>query len=250
MKHRFGLVVLGLLWLGLIGLFTPALGQAHPVTFDFTGAVVAANPYSLGGIMTIPFAHLPASAISGSFTFDADQADVNGSSTTGQYNGAIQSLSLFVTKPITGDAYQFGFDSTGPLNSIQVNADPNVINQSYILSASMRNILPNSPIVDAGEHVARDFYLNLGKPTSSVFPDDALPETPPGLSPFSLYHATNNPQGQFRLVFASASGDHTIIGNLTSFTAAPVPLPAAAWLFGSGMIGVFALVRRKLRATA
>jgi hypothetical protein len=116
------------------------------------------------------------------------------------------------------------------------------------MSASVQNVVPAGPIVDGDPYFAREFFISLLNPSSSVFATDALPQTPPGLSPFSLYNSVNNPQGQFRLVFQSSHGDHTIIGNLTSLSA--VPLPAAAWLFGSGVIGLIGLARRKMRTAA
>jgi len=247
MKHLFRLIIAGLFCFGSMGMLTPVSSSAHSVIFDFTGTVVAATPHSLGGIFTVPLASYPASTVSGSFTFDSDAPDANGSPTVGQYNGAIEALSFSVTKPITGDAYQFGFHSAGPLNSIAVNANGTPIDQSYVLSASVQNVSPNGAIVDDGDYFARDFFINLVKPTGSVFTTDSLTETAPTLSPFSLYHAVNNPLGQFRLVFAGGDGDHTIIGNLTSLTVSAVPIPAAVWLFGSGVIGLIGLARRKMR---
>ena len=225
----------------------PLTAVAHSITFDFSGTVVAAAPHSLGGILTVPILSYPASSISGSFTFEADTQDSNGSGTIGLYNGAITSLSLSITKPITADAYQFGLNSAGALNSIAVNASSTPANQSYILSASVQNLVPNGPIVDGTNYVARDFFINLLKPIGNVLTSELLPQAPPSVSPFSLYSLANNPQGQFRLVFASDHGDHTIIGNLTSLSLAAVPVPAAVWLFGSGLIGVLGMVRRKKR---
>lgn len=247
MKYRLYSVNIASPFLALAGLLLPVSVWAHSVTFDFSGTVAAADPHSIGGIFTRPIAAYPASSISGSFTFEADTLDTNGSGTAGLYHGAITSLSLSMTKPITADAYQFGLNAAGPLNSIAVNASSTPANQSYVLSASVQNVVPNGPIVDGTNYFARDFFINLLKPTVSVFGSDALPETPPSLTPFSLYHSVNNPQGQFRLVFASDHGDHTIIGNLTSLSLAAVPVPAAAWLFGSGLIGVLGLARRKKR---
>jgi hypothetical protein len=246
MKAKLRAVAAAVCALGLIALLTPASGRAHSVTFDFTGTFVASDPHSLGGILTSPAGPFPASTVSGSFTFNGDTTDANGSGTVGQYNGAIQSLSLSVTN-LFGTPYQFGFNSAGPLNSIAVNSSATVANQSYVVSASVQNVVPTGPIVDGDNYFARDFFINLTRPTSSVFTSDALPQTPPSLAPFSLYHLVNNPNGQFRLVFASGHGDHTIIGNLNSLTV--VPLPAAAWLFGSGVVGLIGLARRRMSAT-
>lgn len=248
MELRLKSVALALVVVGLIGSIRPT--TAHSVTFDFAGTVVAADPHSLGGIFTVPILSYPASTIAGSFTFDAGVADSNGSGTVSLYNGAIQNLSFSVAKPITADAYQFGLDLSGvsgrPVqNAILVNADSTAASQSYVLSASVQNQVPAGPIVDGGDYFAREFYINLIRPSSLVFTTDALPETPPDRTLFSLYSAATNPSGQFRLVFAGSDGDHTIIGNLTSLTVSAVPIPAAVYLFGSGLAAIAAFARRK-----
>jgi hypothetical protein len=255
MNTRFTAVGLGLFLLGIVGLFMPGSGNAALVTFDFTGTFVAADPHTLGNILTSPLGPFPASTISGSFTFNGDTADSNGSGTIGQYNGTVQGLSFSVTKPITVDTYQFGLNPSGssgrPVqNSIVVNANGTAVNQSYVMSASVQNVLPAGPIVDGDNYFAREFFINLLKPSSSVFSTDALPGTPPNLSPFSVYNLVNNPQGQFRLVFQSSHGDHILFGDLTSLSVSAVPVPAAIYLFGSGLIALVGLARRKITATA
>jgi hypothetical protein len=243
-------IALVLAVVGLIGSVRPA--TAHSVTFDFAGTVVTADPHSLGGIFTVPIQSYPASTIAGSFTFEADTPDTNNSGTVGLYNGAIQTLSFSVTKPITADTYQFGLDLSGssgrPVqNSITVKAGSTAANQSYVLSASVANQVPAGAIIDGGDYFAREFYLNLLKPSGSVFATDALPETPPDRTLFSLYSAATNPSGQFRLVFAGSDGDLTIIGNLTALSASAVPVPAAVYLFGSGLAVIAAVMRRNPR---
>lgn len=247
MKPGFTTAATGLFFFGLIGLFMPASGSAASASFIFTGELVAADPHSIGGMVTEPTRLSPRSLASGFFTFDADTVDTNASGTVGQYNGAISSLWLSVTN-MAGAPYLFSSNPAGPLNAIQVNADPLAANQSYTMSTSINNVVPSGPIVDGDNYYARDFFINLLNPTSSVFANDALSETPPGLSPFSPYCNLLNPDGQFRLVFASSQGDRTLIGNLTSLSA--VPVPAAVWLFGSGLISLAGLARRKMNAMA
>jgi hypothetical protein len=253
LELRLTSVLLAFVVVGLIGSIRPT--TAHSVTFDFTGTFVAADPHSLGGIFTAPILSYPASTITGSFTFEADTPDANGSDTVGLYNGAIQNLLFAVTKPITADAYQFGLDLSGssgrPVqNVIMVNASSTTANQSYVLSASVQNQVPAGSIIDGGDYFAREFSINLINPSGSAFTTDALPETPPDRNLFSLYSVATNPSGQFRLVFASSHGDHTLIGNLTSLTLggsspAPIPIPAAVYLFGSGVAAIAVFARRR-----
>jgi hypothetical protein len=73
---------------------------------------------------------------------------------------------------------------------------------------------------------------------SSTHSSVLLPDL--GQSPFD-YHL--HPQG-----LNAGGGTYTL--NLWGSTPAPVPLPAAAWLFGSGVIGLVGLARRKMAASA
>ncbi len=251
MRARFIAVALAAFSLGFIGLFAPSIGGAHSITFDFTGTLVAAHPHTFGGMLTGPLGPFPASTVSGSFTFDSHTSDANPDDHIGQYDGAIESFSFSVTRPITGDSYQFGLDLSGssgrPVqNAIVVNADHTPANQSYVVSASVQNVVPNGPIVDGDNYFAREFFLNLLNPSSAVFTSDSLPVTPPDHTLFSLYDSVLNPDGQFRIVFQSSHGDHTLIGNLTSLT--PVPVPAAVYLFGTGLIGLAIVARRRMAA--
>ena len=246
-------VVLSIAMVGLVGSIKPTVVLS--ATFDFTGSIVAASPHSLGGIFTVPILSYPSSSISGAVTFDGDAVDSNGSPTVGFYGGAIQSLSLSVSRPMTADAYQFGLDLSGssgrPVQSaIMIDADGAAANQSFALSASVENLAPAGPIVDGDLYFAREFSINLIRPSGPVFADDTLPDVPPAYDLFSLYSRAANPNGQFRLIFSSSHGDHVLIGNLMSFTVspggvAPIPVPAAAYLFGTGLLGLAGLARRR-----
>lgn len=250
MEQRHNSIITAVLILGVIVVLCPSGVLAHSVTFDFTGTFVAADPHSLGGIFTVPILSYPASTVGGSFTFETDTLDSNSSSSIGFYEGALTHLSLSVSKPLTGDAYQFGFNAAGGLTSIQVNADSTPSNQAYVVSASVQNVVPSGPIVDGADYYARDLFLNLTKPSTTVFTSDALQATPPDPGVFSLFNAATNPNGQFRLVLQSSHGDHSLIGNLTSLTLSAVPVPAALYLFGTGVVGMAVLARRRLMLVA
>lgn len=49
--------------------------------------------------------------------------------------------------------------------------------------------------------------------------------------------------GEFRLIYASANGDPSILE--VSGTPAPIPLPAGIWLLGAAMAGLFGVSRRR-----
>lgn len=51
------------------------------------------------------------------------------------------------------------------------------------------------------------------------------------------------PNGGFRLEFSDGQSDALIFGNLSSVTV--VPIPTAVWLFGSGLLGLMGVAKRK-----
>ena len=50
--------------------------------------------------------------------------------------------------------------------------------------------------------------------------------------------------GNFRLIYSAANGNPEVL-LVNANNVSPVPLPAAVWLFGSALLGVFGIARRK-----
>lgn len=105
----------------------------------------------------------------------------------------------------------------------------------------------------ASERV-QPFQNNADNPlgTSGLVFQDSASTTTPGGSAVHLF--TNLPAGTYSLfVGGNFAGGTGAPGKYTvSLTASPVPLPAAAWLFGSGLLGLGSLAGRlrKHRAAA
>lgn len=197
-------------------LMAPDRGQAASISFNFTGSVgevwggvITPNGFGADGFTTA----LP---VSGGITINPLARDSNSTSTIiGRYN-AIQDFSLSVGTYVATYA---------PLTSF-VRITNNAPSDIYELNITA---LSGSPV---NGFSPSKFTLELTDPTGSAFSSDALPAGAPSLSSFA--------RSEFRLLFGSAST--RVQGALQSL----VPLPAAVWLFGAGLIALVGLGSRGL----
>lgn len=194
----------------------PVSAGAASVTFQFSGLVtdVFGSVFTPGGTGSNGFSTgLP---LSGSYTFDSSTPDSIAAANNGRYNGAIQNLTVNV------GTYQATF--TPGSSFIQVINRP--IGDIYEVRAD--GFIGNA----VNGRIPTSFRFELTDPTASVFSNDSLPTSPPSLSSFA--------SSQWRLIFeATGRRVQGAIGSL-------VPLPAAVWLFGAGLIALVGLGSRSL----
>jgi hypothetical protein len=197
----------------------PDRGQAASVSFNFSGSVgdVFGGVFTPQGFGADGFTtSLP---MSGGASFNTNATDTIPGSNIGRYNNTIQDFSVSV------GTY---FASFAPGNSFVrvTNSAAGAGNDIYelrvngLLGSAVNGFQPTS------------FLLELTDPTGTAFSNDSLPTAPPSLSSFA--------RSEFRLLFGSAST--RVQGALTSL----VPLPAAVWLFGAGLIALVGLGSRGL----
>lgn len=214
-----GLMTLGwaVSWICAIIAICAAPSHAANVSFSFKGSVsdVLGGVFTSGGTGSNGFSSsLP---LSGSFTFDSATPDVMPSSNWGLYVNPIQNMTLKIGN----------YTATLPPGAsvMQVINNPG-LGDRFLLTLNgftgntVNGLTPTS------------FELELTNPSGNVFSNDHLPTGPPSLSSFA--------SNQWRLVFSGIG--NRVQGALTSL----VPLPAAVWLFGAGLIALVGLGSRGL----
>jgi hypothetical protein len=201
-------------------LAVPDRSQAASIPFSFSGSVgnVFGGVFTPQGFGADGFTTaLPMSA---GVTYNSNSSDANSGANIGRYNNAIQDFSVSI------GTY---FASFAPGNSfIRVTNSP-AGTGSDIYELRVNGLL-GTPV---NGFTPTSFLLELTDPSGTAFSSDALPGIP-SLSSFA--------SSQFRLIFGTAST--RVQGALTSL----VPLPAAVWLFGAGLIALVGLGSRGLAA--
>jgi hypothetical protein len=202
-------------------LIAPDRAQAAQIPFSFSGTVGSV----FGGVFTPQGfgadGFTTALPVSGGVTYNSNSTDTIAGAHIGRYNNAVQDFSVSV------GTY---FASFAPGNSfIRVtNAAPGAGSDIYemrvngLLGSAVNGYSPTS------------FLLELTDPSGTAFSSDKLPSGPPSLASFA--------SSEFRLIFGAAST--RVQGALTSL----VPLPAAVWLFGAGLIALVGLGSRGITA--
>jgi len=199
-------------------LMVPGHSDAAPVTFNFGGSVsdVQGTVFAAGGSGANGFgSSLP---LSGNFTFNSATPDVLSSDPTwGLYVNPVQNLTVNV------GTYTAMFSPGSSV--LQVIKNPGA-GDTYRLTV---NGLSGSTV---NGQFPTLFELDLINPSGNSFTSDQLPTAPPSLASFSA--------NQWRLVFNGVG--NRVQGALTSL----VPLPAAVWLFGAGLVALVGIGSRGL----
>ncbi|MBS0171108.1 MAG: hypothetical protein JSR62_12200 [Nitrospira sp.] len=199
-------------------LMAPDQSRAASISFNFTGSVgdVFGGVFTPRGFGADGFTtSLP---VSGGATINSLATDSNAASNIGRYN-PIQDFSVSV------GTY---FATYAPGNSFV-----RVTNSAPGAGSDIYELRINGLLGDAvNGFKPTNFILELTDPTGTAFSSDALPAGAPSLSSFA--------RSEFRLLFGAAST--RVQGALTSL----VPLPAAVWLFGAGLIALVGLGSRGL----
>jgi hypothetical protein len=153
-------------------------------------------------------------------TFGYDDATIDGAPDNDDYGQYINAG--FWTGAVTGgpqDGARFNF----------TNITYEVYNDDPIFGDTLSASVPDS----SGDTSGSLTYFDLDSEAATVFTDDSLPAAIP-LDEFDY----------FGFVLGTNVGGNTLVDYEFS-NISPVPLPAAAWLFGSALIGFVSWSRKK-----
>lgn len=199
-------------------LLSPITSSAANIAFGFNGSVaeVHGGVFTAGGGGSNGFgSSLP---FSGSFTFNSATPDVlPGDSSWGLYANPVQNLTVKIGNYTT--TFSPGSSVMQVINNPGLG-DTFKVTLNGFSGSTVNGLTPTT------------FEMELVNPNGNVFANDHLPTTPPSLSSFA--------SNQWRLVFSGVG--NRVQGALTSL----VPLPAAVWLFGAGLIALVGLGSRGL----
>jgi hypothetical protein len=154
------------------------------------------------------------------YTFDTTTID-NNPSANGDYLGAVKTISITVG----GNTYTANSGNIIITNN-GVNPDQYIVDT---LSLSGPNV--------GGLPVTR-FQLNFSDSTHNAFSTDALPTVQPAPSMFDL-----GPALWFDFIDPQNDMNRGSITARNNIVSSPVPIPAALWLLGSGLLGLIGVRR-------
>jgi hypothetical protein len=213
----------------------PGHANAAIVNINFTGEL-----HAIPGFAGAPF--ITGAPISGSYSYDTSITDTNSSATQGDYPGALTAFSL-----------DLGNGATAELSS---NAIMTVLNDSA--GDKIRTVFNQVPssgpdLVDLSDGVHTATYevdqmgLELSSLDGNALSSDALIQISPlDFQTNNFYIRYNFKSGEPLIDFyGSEIQSFYLQGVALSVSVSTVPVPAAAWLFGSGLIGLIGIAGRK-----
>ena len=207
--------------------FITTSSHATSITFGFAGTVssISGVTNALGGSVDV------GTVFSGQYNFESTTAGTSSSIGT-NYFSAVTSA----TVTIGGNK----FDRSGVNSTITVADGAMVASSSGIVQADIYKV-----VIPLFSQFA--FSITLFDSTNTAFNDMTLPLVPPDIAKFDPQNnmLLGMPH-QFEIHEQLPLGTIGIAGIITSIYS--VPVPAAVWLFGSGLLGLVCVAKRKKAA--
>ncbi|MBU1190554.1 MAG: hypothetical protein KKE76_02470 [Gammaproteobacteria bacterium] len=206
---------------GMILWLAGTTAQSALLTYNLSGPVFPTNAVftSIG----------PNAQWSAWFTIDTETADISPDPLLGKYLGVIGEISISGTTvaAINSTAFSNTFINVGN-EWVYVSPDYDFLD----FNGDQSNGSPSSPAAIDGYQMTA-FEIGIADWSGTIFNDTSLIGT--------VNITSSDFQGSmFQLEF----GTYQINGIVNTFTVTAVPLPAAAWLFGAGILSMLCTARR------
>ena len=208
-----------------------SMAEAASVTIQFTGTIdtVSANA---AGFLNI------GDNFSGTYTYDTTVADTASPTDTGRYTNALTAVSISVGN----FSFSKGIDQTPDPGTDSITIGDNVFPPQnvdfYGLNAS------EFSGQSIGSYAANQlsFQMALIDGDGTIFTDDTLLTNAPDLAAFQSGHQYDS---SFLSLLLNDNGQASFFVEAQLLSITAVPVPASAWLFGSGLISLFGMARHK-----
>ena len=196
----------------LLLLFSSSLAQATiMVTFSGTMGPFVNGPYNNGD------------AISGSFDLDEAVVGTTFSATTYDFVGAVDNFQL----NIAGNLF------TGGNGLLRQQGGNDFLSVDI---GGTNGSVDNTP---SGGNVLTSVHFDWRGPAGTIFPDPAVMASSLSTTDFNFRRIVFGFNNQF------SDQVIQIAAQINFGPASAVPVPAAVWLFGSGLIGLFGFLKKK-----
>jgi len=150
----------------------------------------------------------------------------------------------FINVTNTSTELSGSFDANGFGTTLRVRDTP----FSGLLPGDITTQILQTTVLPEATDLGRAFFFDRG--AGEGIPDDPFVRCDTNLACAPVFGSySNNIPGQLvDFSITNLSFDGTRFSGDFSFTVSEVPVPAAAWLFGSGLIGLIGIARRKYAA--
>jgi hypothetical protein len=207
---------------------------AATVSFDFTATVTNVNTFSLtssGGLI--------GQSGTGHITYDLNPDYVNSFPAAGSSTYGFDIPDAEFTFQLSGMNFIAGSLPNTPSSAARADLAIDMRNDST--SGDMQAYWGNA-VSQTLEEFSTRMALVFRDTTNTALSNDLLPTEAPIMT---LFEAANS---NLQIQISTAPGTHTagLTLSIDSVTATIVPVPAAIWLFGSGLLGLIGLARRKV----